>query len=109
MIQYTTPTITLIIEGVDIFDNDIYVSLEQREPKLVELTKTGGDLDVRTEVVGERTDTIIDCYLTQEETAGFDIRTKVAVQVNWIDGDGVRAATEMAFLRIAPNLLDKVL
>lgn len=34
MINYTTPTITLTIEGKDITDADIYVSLEQRDRKM---------------------------------------------------------------------------
>ncbi len=41
MINYTTPTITLTIEGTDITANEIYVTIQQREHKM---TKGPNDL-----------------------------------------------------------------
>ena len=46
MIKYTTPTISLIVEGVDISDKDVYVTLEQGRHKL---TKKNADLIITTE------------------------------------------------------------
>lgn len=102
MINYTTPTISLVVEGVDITDKDIYVSLEQG---LTELTKTGSDLIVEA----EEADTKISLTLTQTESALFDYNKNVSVQVNWIDSDGVRAATEIKTIGVMRNLLDEVI
>lgn len=46
MINYTTPTIQLIVEGVDITGKDVYVTFEQQ---CKELTKSGSDLTVSAE------------------------------------------------------------
>lgn len=102
MIKYTTPTISLIVEGVDITSHDIYVTLEQGN---IELIKKGSDLIVST----EDEDTNIVFTLTQEESARFDYNQRVSVQVNWITSAGVRAATEIKTIGVMKNLLDKVI
>ena len=102
MIKYTTPTISLIVEGVDITAHDIYVTLEQGANELV---KKGSDLIVSTEEDG----TQIVFTLTQEESASFDYNNRAAVQVNWITSTGVRSATEIKSIGVMKNLLDKVI
>lgn len=102
MIKYTTPTISLIVEGVDITAHDIYVTLEQGTTELI---KTGSDLTVST----DDGDTSIIFTLTQEESASFDYNNRAAVQVNWITSQGVRSATEIKSIGITKNLLDKVI
>ena len=52
MINYTTPTISLTVEGVDLSGMDVYVSLEQGQK---ELTKTGGDLIIEPIIGAETT------------------------------------------------------
>ena len=66
MIKYTTPTISLIVEGVDITAHDIYVTLEQG---LTELVKTGADLVATTITEDQMTSTRITLTLTQTESA----------------------------------------
>lgn len=101
MIQYTTPSISLIIEGIDISAYDIYVSLEQGA---TELTKQAQDLVITTE--GDNT--IITLTLSQEETAAFDVNKYVNLQVNYIK-DGVRAATEIKYIKVMRNILNEVI
>ena len=101
MINYTTPTITLVVEGADLTGQEVYVTLEQSG---VELTKNGEALTLSTE--GE--DTIIVFTLTQVESAYFDYERKAQVQVNFINAAGVRDATNIAQISVFKNLLDKV-
>lgn len=102
MIKYTTPTISLTVEGVDITAHDIYVTLEQGTTELI---KTGSDLIVST----DEGDTSIIFTLTQEESAMFDYNNRAAIQVNWITSAGVRSATEIKSIGVLRNLLDKVI
>ena len=106
MINYTTPTIELTVEGVDLTAQDIYVSVEQGAK---ELTKTGADLTVEAETVGQVTNTNISFTLTQEESAAFQYGKQVSVQVNWISVSGVRAATEIKNIPVFKNLLAEVI
>ena len=106
MINYTTPTISLVVEGVDITDKDVYVTLEQGR---MELTKSGEELTIAAETVSQQTNTNISFMLTQEESASFKFNSSVAVQVNWISAQGVRAATEIKTVSVMKNLLDKVI
>lgn len=105
MINYTTPTITLTVEGVDISSFDVYVTLEQGK---TELTKNGADLTITTETVQQTTNTIIAFTLSQTESATFDYSRYVNVQVNWFN-NGIRNATEIETMEVMRNLLDRVL
>lgn len=106
MINYTTPTISLAVEGVDLSGMDVYVSLEQGQK---ELTKTGDDLIIEP-IIGEGTpDTSIVFTLTQEESAAFDFGKSVSVQVNWLSSSGVRDATEIKTISVMRNLLAEVI
>lgn len=102
MINYTTPTISLTVEEVDLTGTDVYVSLEQGNH---ELTKSGSDLIIST----DEGDTNIIFTLTQEESASFNFGKSVSVQVNWISQAGVRDATEIKSVGVMRNLLDKVI
>lgn len=102
MINYTTPTISLTVEGVDLTGQDVYVSLAQGA---VELTKTGADLTI----THEEDDTKIIFQLSQDESAVFKFNSSVSVQVNWISIAGVRSATEIKSIPVMKNLLDEVI
>ena len=102
MINYTTPTISLTVEGVDLTGQDVYVSLAQGA---VELTKTGEDLTI----THEEDDTKIIFQLSQDESAVFKFNSSVSVQVNWISVAGVRSATEIKSIPVMKNLLDEVI
>ena len=107
MIRYTTPTITLEVEGIDLTDNeDVYVSFEQGSR---ELTKSGNDLNISAETQGQTTISTIVVVLTQEETASFVEARNVAVQVNYINASGVRDATGIVSVGVGRNLLDEVI
>lgn len=106
MINYTTPTIYLTVEEHDLSGMDVYVSLEQGN---IELTKSGDDITVTTTTHDQVTDTNISVPLTQQETAAFNFDGKVSVQVNFINSQGVRDATEIKKVSVFRNLLDKVI
>ena len=106
MINYTTPSISLVVESVDLTGNDVYVSLEQGSH---ELTKTGSDLIITTDTHGQQTDTEIVFTLSQTESAAFNFGKSVSVQVNWINASGVRDATEIKTIGVMRNLLDEVI
>jgi len=106
MINYTTPTITLTVEGVDLSSTDVYVTLEQGSH---ELNKSGAALTVTTETHDQITDTNITFTLSQLESASFRFNMAVSVQVNWIDAAGTRLATEIKTVPVMRNLLDRVI
>lgn len=106
MINYTTPTITLTVEGVDLSSQEVYVSLEQGS---VTLTKTGLDLLITTETVQQVTTSTITFVLMQAESGAFEYNKSVNVQVNWIDSSGARDATEIKAIPVMRNILDEVL
>lgn len=99
MIRYTTPTITLIVETV-IPASDIYVTFKQGKKKLTK--------DNPSVTVGDTTTTLL-VPMTQEETAEFDSKDHVQVQVNWITPSGERYATRMSTVAAFENLLDEVI
>lgn len=105
MINYTTPSITLEVEGIDLTDNqDVYVTIVQGA---VELTKKNEALTIsynsQTEV-----STIV-FSLTQEESASFQFARAAQLQVNFINASGVRDATNIASIDVLKNLLDEVI
>lgn len=107
MINYTTPTITLAVGGVDISTGFyVYATLEQGSKKI---TKTGADLTLTADIVGELTKTIVTFTLTQEESAFFNYGRGVAVQVNYVDENGIRAATDVKTIPVMRNLLNEVI
>lgn len=99
MRRYTTPTIGLCIEGIDITDADIYVTFESKDN-----TVTVKNPDAAY----ENGNTIIECPLTQEQTASFGLTNQVVVQVNWVYSNGKRNATEIKAVSISDNLIEKV-
>ena len=47
--------------------------------------------------------------LTQEQTAALKMDKSCDVQVNWLDGNGKRKATDIATVPVLRNLLERVL
>ena len=100
MIRYTTPTIQIRVKGID---------LTEGYRVLVTLRSLGTDITVDgPPMTLDGTDTLIEVQLSQEQTAQLYESTPVHVQVNWVDREGMRNATERATLDVAGNLLDKV-
>lgn len=98
MIQYTTPTLHLVVEGADITQHTVYVTIRQgvREVTLtdVELTLEGEDTHIRAS-------------LTQQQTGGLR-KGDAEVQVNWVDQSQHRAATTVGKIAVTENLLARV-
>ena len=106
MIQYTTPTQTFRVKKIDITPYKIYLTFTQGNRRL---TKTGDDLTVRKETVGQDVNTLISVMLSQQETAFFRTDSYVYVKVNWIDSNGVRGSSKTAYFSMESNLLDEVI
>ena len=98
MIRYTTPTITLTVEGVDLTTSTVLVTFQQRSNRL---TVEGPSMALQGE------DTVISIPLSQLQTGGFS-EGSVEVQVNWLDGYGHRDATTVAAIQGECNLLAEV-
>ncbi len=105
MRQYTTPTLPLSAEGVDITGADnIWVTFSDKPHNMV-VTKSQEDFD---EIEFDGDDTNISVTLTQEETGSFLANSKVDVEINWMIG-GMRYATEIRTINVKENLLKRVL
>lgn len=101
MYQGTTPTYILEIDGYDLTDKRVFVTLQA---KLKKITKKDDDLTV----VYENDTTSIAFRLSQEETLGFDVGSAL-VQVRFIDENGIALATKKAPLVVNDVLLHKVI
>ena len=99
MRRYTTPTLELVVEGVDLTAMSVWVTIEQHRRK-VTIDQPDTDCD------GE--DTTILVPLSQEQTSAMKVGS-ARVQVNWTDGHGYRNATEIATVDVEENLLQEVL
>lgn len=98
MRQYTTPTLRFAIKGFDITSCNVYVSLSQDAHTL---TMVPSRMSYEDDV------TSIEIDLSQAETAGFNKLSKLFAQVNWIDENGKRNATEIKSIPVQRNLLGK--
>lgn len=102
MRQGTTPPCALTVEGWDLTDKTVFVTLEDRDHHLV--TKTGEEL---TTAYSGGNSTIA-FRLTQEET--FRLHTGIIrVQVRFIDSNGIANATDTAEIKNLSVLLKDVI
>lgn len=106
MVKYTTPAIQLRIKGIDLTaEQDVRVTLS--EDGGVKLTKSGADLNITAEEEQGVIVTTIALVLSQQESAAFNYVSEV--QVNWINSQGKRDATEIKTLSVSENLLAEVI
>lgn len=106
MIKYTTPLLPLEVEGIDLTsDYDVYVTITQKGRP--EVTKTGSDLTMTYDA--PNTTTFIDFTMTQTETANFEEDREAEIQVNFVDENGVRDATDIATIPVLRNLLERTI
>ena len=96
--RYTTPTISFEVD-LDLTNAKLWLSLEQG---CVELTK-----QIETFTVDDGK-TSFDITLSQEESARFEAKAPIEVQLNYIFADGSRDATEILRLSSYRNLLEEV-
>lgn len=101
MIRGTTPDYVLTLDGVDLSDQTVYVTIKQCQ-KL--LTKTGDELTIAVDETGST----IAFALTQEDTLGLSVGS-ASIQVRFIGADGVAWATKTATLYVEKALLEKVI
>lgn len=99
MIPYTTPTLELVIDGVDLTEATALVTITQGT---VELTVT----DPPATYDGKAT--VLAVTLTQQQSAMFS-RGSAEVQVNWLDDGGGRMATDVRSINVGTQLLDEVI
>ena len=102
MRQYTTPTYTLTVKGVDLTAADgVWVTFADSNRAII-VTKDSPTVSASGD------DTIVETTLSQAETALFAEDTKSGVQVNWLDGTK-RFATNIVQININENLLKEIL
>ena len=99
MREYTTPTQTLRVKGVDLTGMRVYVSYHK--PNGDDVTFS----DPRVDYDGD--DSVISVKFTQAKAALLGVG-KVAVQVNAVDRSGNRIATAEGSFRIGRNLMKGV-
>lgn len=100
MVRWTTPTFTLTVKNVNLTGYQIYVTIKQGE-SVVTIDYT----DVTLNIVAENS--ILSFTLSQQDSAKFDFRNKANVQVNAINSDNHRVATDIMEIDILANLIDK--
>ena len=98
MRRFTTPTLTITVEGVDLTAQEVMVTFQQRSRTLTVEQPAMALVDG---------DTVISVPLTQFQTGGF-AEGSAEVQVNWLDGFGHRDATTVGAIQVERNLLAEV-
>ncbi len=101
MIRGTTPDYILTIEGWDLTDKTVFVTIRQNG---TQLTKTGVELSIATDDNGST----IAFMLSQKDTLSLQ-EGNAEVQVRFIDSDGVALATEIAPIQVKRVLYERVI
>lgn len=102
MMQGTTPPYALTVEGWDLTDKTVFVTLEGEDHNQV--TKTGDDLTIAY----SDNDSTIAFRLTQKETFALKVG-EVEVQVRFIDANGIANGTNIVKVENLRVLLKKVI
>lgn len=102
MRQYTTPTFTFTVKGIDLTAMDDVLVTFADATRTILVTK-----DSPT-VTASGSDTIVETSLTQAETGKFVQNTTGFAQINWLDG-ATRCATEIIEISIKENLIKEIL
>lgn len=101
MIRGTTPEYVLTIDGYDLSDKTVYVTISQRGTRL---TKTGDDL----RVVADDTGSTIVFLLTQSDTLRLT-EGQADIQIRFIDSQGTAYATDIAQITVGRILFERVI
>lgn len=96
--KYTTPTYVLTIDGIDLSEANVVVTLKQGENVLSYSPTATFEDDVTT----------IEIHMTQEESGLFSEDDLVQLQVNWT-ANGERNATDIVYIRPRRNLVGEVM
>ena len=98
----TTPTLILTIKNADLTGSQLEVDMRQGKTVLI---KKGDDLHV--ELSDE--DTVVGLFLSQEETLSLCATDLLAIQVRFIDLDGVAGATNIGRVRVEQIIREGVI
>ncbi len=101
MLQGTTPVYELCIEGYDLTDKSVYVTISSGCKKV---TKTGDDLAIAYD--GEKS--LVYFSLSQEETLSFEVGN-AKIQVRFISEGGEAFGTETVTVKVRGSLLKQVI
>lgn len=102
IITWTTPTLTEAVEGVDLTDMDLYVTVEQMSPS----GSLRARLTAQAEGEYDGTDTYVTATYTQEQTGQLR-KGKATVMVNAV-GDDTRYATDPIEVMVELNAMPGV-
>lgn len=97
MIEWTTPTQLIRIKNTDITNCDVYVTIAQGD--FLQTMRPD-------EMTFDGTCTLLTVTLDQTETGALEAGN-AKLQVNAIDSDGYRAATQQVLIKVGSNLLDR--
>lgn len=104
MRQWTTPWEELTVEGVDLTQNQKIKVTYSQGSKVI--TFLHDDLDMSLDEEGN---TVILVHFSQTQSGSLSPNSYCEVEVNWIDSNGERGATEIAKIPIDRNLLKEVM
>lgn len=105
-IRGTTPVFSLDLEGVDLGECTVIVTIDQNGTQVI---KSGDNLIIEPlvqddEIIGQT----VNVFLSQEDTLEFDVG-QADVQVRWIDGSDNAFASEIGTVRFDRVLLEEVI
>ena len=101
MIRGTTPNYVLTIDGYDLSDKTVFVTIRQGQ---AQVTKTGEQLSV----VADESGSTIAFMLTQQDTFVLS-DGNAEIQVRFIDSAGTAYATEIASIVVGRVLYERVI
>ena len=101
--RYTTPTLQLTVEGVDLQNCDVMLTLRQGR-RILNVRHTAFE---RFVIDGDTAE--IDVTLTQQQSGMFREGESVEVQLNYIDENGYRGDTSIATTSFGRNLHESVM
>ena len=94
MYQGTTPTLTFKVPGWDLTDKTVFVSIIDKNGKIITKTIGSPDITYDDETQGEEYSLLI-CQLTQRETLCLT-DGHAECQIRFIDSNGLAYATKKA-------------
>ena len=100
MRRYTTPTLTVQIQGADLTGCDIWLTFRQGRNEI-------SVKEFESVEIGEDATTLT-LSLSQIQTAQFETNSHVYVQANVVDPNGYRAATDIGEVAFGRQLLEVV-
>lgn len=101
--RYTTPTLELSVEGVDLANCEVLLTLRQGR-RILDIKQNAFQ---RFEMDGDTAE--IDVTLTQQQSGMFKEGEAVEVQLNYIDENGYRGDTSIVTTTFGRNLHESVM